>query len=195
MLCWLVLLEGQNCQDRFEEVAKSPRFNFIGNVKVGHDIPLKVMKRHYDALLFAYGASHDRALGVPGEDLNGIVSARAFVGWYNGLPEYDGLNPDLQSDDTAHVIGNGNVALDVARILLSDLDRLRTTDITEQTIEALSKSKIKRIQIYGRRGPMQVSCELRTTVSQSVFSLGCRLRSRSKKFASCSLFQMLASLQ
>lgn len=115
------------------------------------------MKAHYDALLFSYGASKDRKLGVPGEDLPGIVSARAFVGWYNGLPEYENLDPDLTVDDTAHVIGNGNVALDVARVLLSDVNRLRTTDISAQALDILSRSRIKHVHIYGRRGPMQAA--------------------------------------
>lgn len=129
----------------------------MGNVAIGENVPLRSLKPHYDALLFSYGASKDRKLAVPGEDLPGIVSARAFVGWYNGLPEYENLDPDLTVDDTAHVIGNGNVALDVARVLLSDVDRLRTTDISAQALDTLSRSKIKHVHIYGRRGPMQAA--------------------------------------
>lgn len=116
------------------------------------------MKPHYNAILFAYGASKDRQLGIPGEeDLKGIYSARAFVGWYNGLPEYANLAPDLSTGEEAVVIGQGNVALDVARTLLSDVDRLRSTDITEQALAALSKSRVKRVRVIGRRGPMQAS--------------------------------------
>jgi adrenodoxin-NADP+ reductase len=89
--------------------------------------------------------------------LKGIYSARAFVGWYNGLPEYADLAPDLTQGDEAVVIGQGNVALDVARMLLEDLDVLRSTDITENAIETLRKSKIKRVRVVGRRGPLQVS--------------------------------------
>lgn len=115
------------------------------------------MKHHYDAILFAYGASKDRKLGVPGEDrLKGIYSARAFVGWYNGLPEYANLNPDLEAGEEAIVIGQGNVALDVARILLTNVDNLRKTDITDSALATLSKSKVKRVRVVGRRGPMQV---------------------------------------
>lgn len=110
---------------------------------------------HYDALLFAYGASRDKRLGVPGEHLTGVHSARAFVGWYNGLPEYADLNPDLQSGDTAIVLGQGNVALDVTRILLTPLAELRKTDISLHAVEALSKSRIKDVKIIGRRGPLQ----------------------------------------
>lgn len=149
--------EVKNCQDTFEEVAQSPRFNYIGNVRVGHDIELSKMKPHYDAMLFSYGADEDRRLGIPGEDLKGVFSARAFVGWYNGLPQFQNLQPDLQSGEHAVVVGQGNVALDVARILLAPLDHLRKTDITEQAVQTLSESKIKHVRVVGRRGPLQVS--------------------------------------
>ncbi len=135
----------------------SPRFNFIGNIDIGKDLPLASLKDHYDAILFAYGASKDRKLGIPGEDkLKGIYSARAFVGWYNGLPEYADLAPDLEAGEEAVVIGQGNVAMDVARILLRNIDLLRKTDITDQALATLSKSRVKRVRVVGRRGPMQV---------------------------------------
>ena len=89
--------------------------------------------------------------------MGGVYSARAFVGWYNGLPEYANLSPDLESSDRAVIIGQGNVALDVARVLLSDVDTLRNTDITEQALEKLSRSKIKRVHVVGRRGPVQAA--------------------------------------
>ncbi|KAE9992302.1 hypothetical protein EG327_009467 [Venturia inaequalis] len=149
--------EVKNCQERFEEVAALPNFNFIGNINVGVDIALKDMKPHYDAILFAYGASKDRELGIPGEDLEGVMSARAFVGWYNGLPEYSHSKPNLERGDEAVVIGQGNVALDVARILLSDVDRLRKTDMPEYALELLSRSKITKVHAVGRRGPMQAA--------------------------------------
>ncbi|KAF1992175.1 nucleotide-binding domain-containing protein [Aulographum hederae CBS 113979] len=149
--------EVKNCQDTFDEVASSPNFNFLGNINVGHDLSLNTLRPHYDAILFAYGASEDKNLGVPGEDLEGVYSARAFVGWYNGLPEYAHLKPMLDTGDTAVIIGHGNVALDVARILLTDVEHLRKTDITDYAAEALSKSKIRNVQIVGRRGPMQAA--------------------------------------
>ena len=124
---------------------------------MGKDISLVKLSRNYDAVLFAYGASQDRQLGIPGEDLDGVFSARAFVGWYNGLPEYSHLVPKLESADTAIIVGNGNVALDVARILLASVDKLRGTDITETALEALRKSRITRVHIAGRRGPLQAS--------------------------------------
>lgn len=116
---------------------------------------MRAIAENYDGVLFAYGASRDKKLGIPGEDLHGVVSARAFVGWYNGLPEYEHLNPDLQSGDTAVIIGQGNVALDVARVLLAPLSELRQTDISEQAIEALSKSRVTDVKVIGRRGPLQ----------------------------------------
>lgn len=123
----------------------------------GCTLPLQSVMRHYDAVVFAYGASKDKKLGIPGEsELRGIYSAREFVGWYNGLPEYANLDPDLARGDEAVVIGQGNVALDVARMLLENVDVLRKSDITEAAIEKLSKSRIKRVHVVGRRGPMQV---------------------------------------
>ena len=139
-------------------MAESSRFNFIGNIDIGHALPLPILEPHYDAFIFAYGASKDRQLGIPGEQtLSGVYSARAFVGWYNGLPEYSHLSPDLTSGDEAVIIGQGNVALDVARILLSYHDRLKRTDISPQALEILSKSKINRVHVVGRRGPLQAS--------------------------------------
>jgi adrenodoxin-NADP+ reductase len=126
-------------------------------VNVGHDVSLQTLKPHYDAILFAYGASQDKLLGIPGEKLGGVYSARAFVGWYNGLPEYAHLNPTLNKGEDAVVIGQGNVALDVARILLSGVDALRKTDITEHALECLSNSKIKSVKVVGRRGPLQAA--------------------------------------
>ncbi|KAI0150420.1 hypothetical protein GGR57DRAFT_195272 [Xylariaceae sp. FL1272] len=156
----------KNCQEKFEEVASSPGFTFIGNVSVdnpaGHfdgcTIPLDSMMRHYDAVVFAYGAAKDRKLGIPNEsELSGIYSAREFVGWYNGLPEFANLAPDLTQGEEAVIIGQGNVALDVARMMLENIDVLRKSDITDTAIETLSRSQIKRVHIVGRRGPMQAA--------------------------------------
>ncbi|KAI0132348.1 hypothetical protein BJ170DRAFT_244698 [Xylariales sp. AK1849] len=158
--------EVKNCQDKFEEVASSPDFTFIGNVAIGNadghfdgcTIPLDSLMQHYDAVVFAYGASKDKKLGVPGESkLKGIYSAREFVGWYNGLPEYANLAPDLTQGEEAVIIGQGNVALDVARMLLENVDVLRRSDITQAAIETLSRSRIKRVHVVGRRGPMQAA--------------------------------------
>ncbi|KAI3318612.1 FAD/NAD(P)-binding domain-containing protein [Xylariaceae sp. AK1471] len=158
--------EVKNCQEKFEEVASSPNFTFVGNVAVGNQdghfhgctIPLASVMRHYDAVVFAYGASKDKKLGIPNEStLRGIYSAREFVGWYNGLPEYADMAPDLTQGEEAVIIGQGNVALDVARMMLENVDVLRKSDITEYALETLSKSRIKRVHIVGRRGPMQAA--------------------------------------
>lgn len=157
--------EVKNCQEKFEEVASSPDFTFIGNASVGHTnshtggstIPLPVLLRNYDAVVFSYGASKDKTLGLEGENLKGVYSAREFVGWYNGLPDFANLEPDLTQGEDAVLIGQGNVALDVARMLLEDVNTLRKTDITTHAVETLSKSRIKRVHIVGRRGPMQAA--------------------------------------
>jgi adrenodoxin-NADP+ reductase len=161
--------EVKNCQGTFEEVALSPRFNYIGNVRVGYDVQLSALKPHYDAFLFSYGASEDRKLGIPGEDLSGVFSAREFVGWYNGLPQFRGLKPHLQAGEQAVVIGQGNVAMDVARILLTPVDALKSTDITEEAIQTLSESKVKSVRVVGRRGPIQV-CHLDSFHETSVLT-------------------------
>ncbi|KAK7203620.1 hypothetical protein BZA70DRAFT_250585 [Myxozyma melibiosi] len=166
--------EVKNCQEKFEEVAESPYFNFFGNTAIGpsafppqtplvhapNQIPLSLLRRHYDAVILAYGADSDKMLSgssFSGSTLDGVYSARQFVGWYNGHPEFQHLKPDLVSGDTAVVVGHGNVALDVARILLTDIDVLRKTDITSRAIDTLSASKIKHVKIVGRRGPAQAS--------------------------------------
>jgi adrenodoxin-NADP+ reductase len=123
----------------------------------GVTVPLASILRHYNAVVFSYGAPKDRTLGIPGESLTGVYSAREFVGWYNGLPEHADLDPDLTRGEEAVIIGQGNVALDVARMLLEDVDVLCKSDIAEHAIETLAKSKIKRVHIVGRRGPMQAA--------------------------------------
>jgi adrenodoxin-NADP+ reductase len=148
--------EVKNCQERFEEIAETPGFQFIGNVDVGGQIPLDVLRRHYDAILFTYGANQDRELGIEGEHLRGVWGARSFVAWYNGLPGYSDIDFDLGNADNAVIIGQGNVSLDVARILLSQVDSLRKTDIPEHVLEALDRSNVKHVIAVGRRGPLQV---------------------------------------
>ena len=152
-----LILRLQNCEEKFAEVAASRNFNFVGNVNVGVDLPLAVLAKHYNAIVFSYGASQDRKLGIPGEDSRGVYSARDFVGWYNGLPENSDLQPSLESAEEAVVIGQGNVALDVARVLMSDVDKFRETDITAHALDVLSRSRVKRVHIVGRRGPMQAA--------------------------------------
>jgi adrenodoxin-NADP+ reductase len=153
---------------------------------VGSQLPLQVLKPHYDAILFAYGASKDRELGIPGENASkNVLSARAFVGWYNGLPEYRDLAPDLTAGEHAVVVGQGNVALDVARILLTDVDALRKTDISEYALEELARSRVKRVRVVGRRGPMQVRAYTRNRYMPTILIYFIRPPSLSRNFESC----------
>lgn len=140
----------------YERVANKneEHFRFIGNVTVGKDISVDELKAHYDAIVFSYGSDSDKKTGLPGEDLEGVHSAREFVAWYNGHPDYQDINFDLSQEIVA-IIGQGNVAIDVARILAKTTEELNQSDITANAVEQLSKSKIKEIHIIGRRGPVQ----------------------------------------
>jgi adrenodoxin-NADP+ reductase len=131
------------------------RVNFYGNVSFGTDIKLDDLIQAYHAVVLCYGSAQDRLLNIDGEDSKNTISARNFVGWYNGVPEDKDLDIDLNCD-TACIIGHGNVALDCARILLKPAS-LEKTDITSYAHQLLSKSRIKKIFIIGRRGPIQVS--------------------------------------
>ncbi len=138
----------------YEKVAESPEFNLIANVTVGTDISVKELCDAYHAVIFTCGAESDRKLGVPGEDLKGSYTATEFVGWYNGHPDYRNREFDL-SHDVAVIIGQGNVAADVSRILSKTVDELKHTDIAQHALDTLAESKIKEIHVIGRRGPAQ----------------------------------------
>ena len=140
---------------RFEKVAESDNVHFCGNVTVGRDVTIAELQDLYDAVVLATGAPKDRALGIPGEDLGNVFGSAEFVGWYNGHPEFARLAPDL-SGKTAVVIGMGNVALDVARILAKTPNEFAGSDIVAHALTALEGSKIERIVILGRRGPHQI---------------------------------------
>lgn len=141
---------------RYEGVALSDNVRFIGNISVGQDISIAELGQLYDAVVLATGAPHDRPLGLPGEDLANVHGSAAFVGWYNGHPAFADLAPDL-SGKTAVVIGNGNVALDVARILAKTRSEFDGSDIVTHALDALQQSKLERIVILGRRGPHQIA--------------------------------------
>ncbi|KAK9131794.1 hypothetical protein Scep_011322 [Stephania cephalantha] len=143
--------------NQFSRVASNERCSFFGNVRVGTSISLSELRQLYHVVLLAYGAESDRVLGVPGEDLDGIRSAREFVWWYNGHPDYSNLDPDLKSIDTAVVLGQGNVALDVARILLRSTTDLAKTDIADHALRSLQESSIRKVYLVGRRGPVQAA--------------------------------------
>jgi ferredoxin--NADP+ reductase len=140
----------------FERTAERPGFRFLGNVQVGRDISHAELVDLYDAIVYAVGAQSDRRLGIPGEDLPGSWSATELVAWYNGHPDFQEVQFDLDVE-RAVVIGNGNVALDVARMLALGRDDLAPTDATDASIEAIAGSSIRDIVVVGRRGPAQVA--------------------------------------
>ncbi|GAB2292303.1 hypothetical protein Dimus_026551 [Dionaea muscipula] len=144
--------------NQFSRVAQNDRCMFIGNVTLGSYVSLTELRDLYHVVVLAYGAESDRVLGIPGEELEGIYSAREFVWWYNGHPDGRNLAPDLQSTDTALILGQGNVALDVARILLRSTVELATTDISSHAMSALEGSNIRKVYLVGRRGPVQAAC-------------------------------------
>ena len=146
----------KNVTNVYKKTAEQDGFSFLGNVNVGKDISVEELKKYYDAILFACGAETDRKLGIPGEDLNGSFTATEFVAWYNGHPDYRDRDFDL-SGEVAVIIGQGNVAMDVCRILCKTVDELKTTDIAQHALDALAKSNIKEIHMIGRRGPVQAA--------------------------------------
>src|SRR5688500_2107851 len=141
---------------RYEKVAETDGVGFIGNVAVGSDVSVAELLDQYDAVILAIGAPHDRRLGIPGEDLRGVIGSAEFVGWYNGHPDFADLDPRLDGAHAA-VIGNGNVALDVARILAKTRAEFTGSDIVGHALEALDQSAIRTITILGRRGPHQIA--------------------------------------
>src|SRR5688572_29235730 len=140
----------------FEKTAAHPGFRFFGNVEVGRDVTHEELRGLYDAVVYSVGAQTDRQLGIPGEDLPGSWAATEFVAWYNGHPDFQDIEFDL-SHERAVVIGNGNVALDVARMLALTPDELAPTDTTDAAIEAINDSGIVEVLVVGRRGPVQAA--------------------------------------
>lgn len=141
---------------RYEKVALTDNVRFVGNVTVGEDVSIAELRTLYDAVILATGAPHDRPLDIPGSNLPGVIGSAAFVGWYNGHPDFADLSPPLSGSD-AVVIGNGNVALDVARILSKTEAEFTGSDIVGHALHALNRSGIRTIHILGRRGPHQIA--------------------------------------
>ena len=140
----------------YEKTASDERFSFFGNVAVTTDISVVELRAFFDAVIFACGAQADRRLGIAGEDLPGSYTATEFVAWYNGHPEYQDRTFDLLGE-VAVVIGQGNVAMDVSRILCKSVDELKTTDITRNALDVLAESKVEEVHMIGRRGPVQAA--------------------------------------
>ncbi len=142
--------------DRYEKVALSENVRFVGNVTVGKDVSIDELQSLYDAVILATGAPNDRKLDIPGADLPGVLGSAAFVGWYNGHPDFADHEPPLGGKHVV-VIGNGNVALDVARILSKTRAEFGGSDIVGHALEMLEHSRIEEITILGRRGPHQIA--------------------------------------
>ncbi|XP_015438041.1 PREDICTED: NADPH:adrenodoxin oxidoreductase, mitochondrial [Dufourea novaeangliae] len=148
--------EVKNVIHTFEKIASNPRFQFIGNVNVGKDVTIKQLQEIYHTVLLAYGAEEDKEFHIAGENLNNVISGRRFVGWYNGVPADSNIKVNLDVEE-AVILGQGNVAIDIARILLTPIDKLKNTDITSFALEQLSQSKVRKVSLIGRRGPLQAA--------------------------------------
>jgi ferredoxin/flavodoxin---NADP+ reductase len=140
----------------YEKTAARDGFRFFGNVEVGEDLGAADLAERYHAVIWSYGAESDRQLGIPGEDLPGSHPATEFVGWYNAHPDYADRSFDL-SHERVVVIGNGNVAMDVSRMLALGVDELGSTDVADHAIETLERSSVREILVLGRRGPAQAA--------------------------------------
>ncbi|XP_055310038.1 NADPH:adrenodoxin oxidoreductase, mitochondrial [Sitodiplosis mosellana] len=152
--------EVKNVINTFTKVAENSRVRFIGNLSLGKDVSLRDIRNAYNVVVLCYGAEQDRKMGINDEDMN-VLSAREFVAWYNGLPDcqerYELIENQLQNAETITLIGQGNVAVDVARILLSPIDTLSKTDITSRALSTLSECNIRNVHLVGRRGPLQAA--------------------------------------
>src|SRR5579884_3719350 len=140
----------------FDKILADPRVRFLGNITYGIDIHHDELKQFYDQIVYAIGAQADNRMGIPGEDLPNSYPCTAFVGWYNGHPDYRETPIDL-SCERAVVVGNGNVAMDVTRILVTSPDELAKTDIADHALQVLRQSNIREVVMLGRRGPAQAS--------------------------------------
>ena len=140
----------------FDKVAANPRFRFFGHVELGKDIGVDDLRRHYHQIVYCTGAQTDRRMGIPGEDLRGSHPATEFVAWYNGHPDFRDCQFDLSQERVA-VVGVGNVAVDVARILCRAPEELAATDIADYALDALRASRVKEVYLLGRRGPAQAA--------------------------------------
>jgi len=140
----------------FDKVAANPRFRFFGGVELGRDVTVDDLRRHYHQILYSTGAQTDRRMGIPGEDLEGSHPATEFVAWYNGHPDFRDCRFDLSQERVA-IVGVGNVAIDVARILCRSAAELEKTDIADHALEALRESRVREVYLLGRRGPAQAA--------------------------------------
>jgi ferredoxin--NADP+ reductase len=146
----------RNVIKAYDRTASNEQFRFWGNVAIGRDLTVEQLREHHDAVIFAFGSQTDRSLGIDGEDLKHSYTATEFCAWYNGHPDYADRQFALDQE-VAVVVGQGNVAMDVARILLMPVDELRQTDMATYAVEALARSRVKTVHVIGRRGPAQAA--------------------------------------
>lgn len=141
----------------YEKIAAAPGFRFFGNVRIGSDLTIEDLAAHYHQICYAFGCESDQKLGIPGEELAGVFAATDFVGWYNGHPDHRAHHFDLSQTRRVAIVGNGNVAMDVARVLLAPPDALAGTDIAEHAMPVLRASAVREVLLLGRRGPAQAA--------------------------------------
>src|SRR5262245_60412312 len=146
----------KNVTATFDKTAAHPGFRFFGNVELGKDLTIEDLRAHYHQIVYTTGAQTDRRMGIPGEDLRGSHPATDFVAWYNGHPDYREYRFDLSQERVA-VVGVGNVAVDVVRILCRTPGELATTDISDDALAALNESRVREVYLLGRRGPAQAA--------------------------------------
>lgn len=146
----------KNVSRRYEATNQREDVRFVGNLSLGRDVTFRELQELYDVVVLATGAAKDRPLGVDGEQLNGVIGSGAFVGWYNSHPDYKDLAPDLRVASVA-VIGNGNVAVDVARILAKTAEEMASSDLADHAAKEIHSSSIKDIYVLGRRGPVEAA--------------------------------------
>jgi NADPH-dependent glutamate synthase beta subunit-like oxidoreductase len=144
----------KNVSRAYEKTALNDSVAYFGNVDVGQDVGIEALKSFYDAVVLAIGSPYDRKLGVPGEDKKGVFGSADFVGWYNGHPDFRDLEPDLNTKAVV-VIGNGNVAIDCARVLVKTPDEMSTTDIATHAADAIHAAPLEDVYMVGRRGPVE----------------------------------------
>lgn len=141
----------------YEKIAATPGFRFFGNVRLGRDLAVDDLAAHYHQIVYAFGCESDTKLAVPGEELAGVHAATDFVGWYNGHTDHRKHRFDLANARRVAIVGNGNVAMDVARVLLAPVDHLAPTDIADHALEVLRSSRVEEVVLLGRRGPAQAA--------------------------------------
>lgn len=145
----------KNVWRAYEKSALDPAVRYYGNVEVGRDVTIEELRGLYDAVVLAVGSPIDRKLGIPGEDKAGVYGAAAFVGWYNGHPDFRNLDPNLDTG-AAVIVGNGNVAIDCARVLAKTSDEMATTDLTDYANDTIKASPLKDIYMCGQIGRAHV---------------------------------------